>query len=98
MYAIKAVKGVDEKKMFLSQKTNLSYLFTFLALVIVSLYHNISLLISTEAMFPEIARAYSPDYEIFMRSTGYVRKYYGITSRTWRLRVNDRELKSAIFF
>ena len=82
MYAIKAVKGVDEKKMFLSQKTNLSYLFTFLALVIVSLYHNISLLISTEAMFPEIARAYSPDYGIFMHSTEYVRKYYGITSRT----------------
>ena len=27
------------------------------------------------AMFPEIARAYSPDYEIFMHSTGFVRKY-----------------------
>ena len=48
-------------------------------------------------MFPEIARAYSPDYGIFMRSTGYVRKYYGITLRIWRLRANDREIKSGIF-
>ena len=48
-------------------------------------------------MFPEIARAYSPDYEIFMHSTGFVRKYYGITSKIWRLRAGDREIKSAIF-
>ena len=56
-YTMKAAKGVDGRKMFpfsecknciLSLtlleliKTNLSYLFTFLALVIVSLYHNIS--------------------------------------------------------